>query len=254
MRNINDCANLITLICKLLGKYCDQIIRTLSDNWEKGIICSNYCIIYIRKFIFENQIIFNSDYKTGCWSIEFSEGRIRYVYYNFVCTFLHYFRTFLAYTSWDVQLLCKSFIHYLLYNGNLYGKKEVLGWKRLKYARLLYVKATLCLRIIFGRLDIRFSRCFFIGSLSCARTVYADDISHCLKNVHTVRWEFRIFQSAPTHSDCHLIRCIEWVTDAFFLSTIKITINRQVYNVNVNGISVKVNVNETVISLIIFLN
>lgn len=32
MRNTNDRTDLITLICKLSGKCCNQIIRTLSDN------------------------------------------------------------------------------------------------------------------------------------------------------------------------------------------------------------------------------
>lgn len=61
------------------------------------------------------------------------------------------------------------FIYTLLYSGNLHGKKEVLGWKRAKYAGLLYVKATLCSRIIFGRPDIRFSRCFFSSAPSLVR-------------------------------------------------------------------------------------
>jgi len=74
------------------------------------------------------------------------------------------------------------------YDGKIYGEKFLDGSMRPKYAQLLYVKATLCSRIIFGRPDIRFSRCFFYRlSLSCARTVYADGISHCLKNVHAVR-------------------------------------------------------------------
>lgn len=54
-------ADLITLICKLSGKRCNQIIRILSDNWEKDIICNNYYIIYI----WQKQIIFHSDYETG---------------------------------------------------------------------------------------------------------------------------------------------------------------------------------------------
>lgn len=52
-------ADLITLICKLSGKRCNQIIHILSDNWEKDIVCNNYYTIYI----WQKQIIFNGDYK-----------------------------------------------------------------------------------------------------------------------------------------------------------------------------------------------
>lgn len=71
-------ADLITLICKLSGKRCNQIIRILSDNWEKDIICNNYYIIYI----WQKQIIFHSDYETG-FRLAFLKCRIRYIVYIF---------------------------------------------------------------------------------------------------------------------------------------------------------------------------
>lgn len=47
-------ADLITLICKLSGKRCNRIIRILSDNWEKDIVCNNYYIIYI--YIYKSKL------------------------------------------------------------------------------------------------------------------------------------------------------------------------------------------------------
>lgn len=94
-----------------------------------------------------------------------------------------------------------------------------------------YVKATSLANHFRIHSNIRFSQCFFNRlSLAYRYTMYADGISHWLKNVQAKTASVRIFQSASAHSDCHLIRCIECIEASMhFFSPIRITVNRQVY-------------------------
>lgn len=61
---------------------CNQIIRTLSDNWEKDIARSNYCTIYTCNKI---KSFSNGDYATGYRPVFSSTGQ-RHVNYAFLAS------------------------------------------------------------------------------------------------------------------------------------------------------------------------
>lgn len=135
---------------------------------------------------------------------------------------MHYILVHFSRTLHEMSGCCKSFIYLYIYMYIYFimvvkftGKSswmEACDQSMRGYCtwKLHYARESFSVDRIFDLASI------FLSALSLLCT-YADGISHCLKNVHAVRWTFRIFQSAPAHSDYHLIRCIEWVTDAFFL-------------------------------------
>ena len=106
--------DLITLICKLSGKRCNQIIRILPDNWEKDILF----VIMVIQFISNKSKSFSTVITNKWISISFSKHRIRMLRAFYFMYFFEYIMTlfiyvFSIYSSRDAQVLSKVLCNFL---------------------------------------------------------------------------------------------------------------------------------------------
>jgi len=106
--------DLITLICKLSGKRCNQIIRILPDNWEKDILF----VIMVIQFISNKSKSFSTVITNKWISISFSKHRIRmlrafYFMYFFAYIMTLFIYVFSIYSSRDAQVLSKVLCNFL---------------------------------------------------------------------------------------------------------------------------------------------
>jgi len=115
--------DLITLICKLSGKRCNQIIRILPDNWEKDILF----VIMVIQFISNKSKSFSTVITNKWISISFSKHRIRMLRMHFIlCIFLNilwrYLYTYFLYILRETHKYCRKFYAIFSHRPQLHSR------------------------------------------------------------------------------------------------------------------------------------